>query len=94
MAQTMQVRTMSTDTTGRGLGIAVFLLGVGMLIGVFVIAYVDLVAASDGSIFQRMFNLPVTLTFKAALLLVMGVVASAIANKGIALYAAARSTEG
>lgn len=93
MAQTMQVHTMSTDTTGRGLGIAVFLLGVAMLIGVFVIAYVDLVAAGDGSIFQRMFNLPVTLTFKAGLLLVMGIVASAIANKGIALYAAARSTE-
>lgn len=90
MAQTMQVRTMGTDATGRTLGIAVFLLGVLLLLGVFAMAYRDLVAASDGSIFQQMFNLPVTLTFKAALLLVMGIVASAIANKGISLYEASR----
>jgi len=90
MAQTMPVRTTSTDAAGRGLGIAVFLLGVALLGAVFVIAYLDLVAAGDGAIFQRMFNLPVTLTFKAGLLLVMGVVASAIANKGIALYEASR----
>ncbi len=76
---------------GRVLGIVVFLLGVALLILVFVLAYRDLVAAGDGSIFQRMFNLPITLTFKAALLLVMGIVASAIANKGISLYEASRS---
>ncbi|MDR7467936.1 MAG: hypothetical protein QN141_11070 [Armatimonadota bacterium] len=94
MAQTMPVRAIATDTTGRALGIVVFLLGVAMLVGVFAIAYRDLVAAADGSIFQRMSNLPLTLSFKAALLLVMGVVASAIANKGIALYEAARPREG
>lgn len=93
MAQTMDVRTIPTDATGRTLGILVFLLGVAMLIGVFVIAYMDLVAAGNGSIFQRMFNLPITLTFKAALLLVMGIAASAIANKGIAFYEASRTRE-
>lgn len=93
MAQTMHVRTMATDTTGRTLGILVFLLGVALLLGVFVIAYMDLVAAGNGSIFQRMFNLPITLTFKAGLLLVMGIVASAIANKGIAFYEASRTRE-
>jgi len=90
MAQTMPVRAMATDATGRGLGIGVFLLGVLLLITVFTIAYRDLVAAADGSIFQRIPNLPLTLTFKAVLLLVMGLVASAIANKGISLYEAAR----
>jgi len=94
MAQTMPVRAISTDGTGRGLGIVVFLLGVAMLVGVFTIAYRDLVAAADGSIFQQMSYLPLTLSFKAALLLVMGIVASAIANKGIALYEAARPRDG
>ena len=94
MVQTMHVRTISHDSTGRSLGIGVFLLGVFMLIAVFVMAYLDLIAASDGTVFQKMFNLPVTLTFKSALLLVMGIVASAIANKGIALYEAARTRDG
>ena len=89
----MQVTAIQHDTTGRSLGIGVFVLGVAMLIAVFIMAYLDLVAAGDGSIFQKMFNLPVTLTFKSALLLVMGLVASAIANKGISLYEAARTRE-
>ena len=93
MAETMPASTGVTDAAGRLLGIVVFLAGVGMLIAVFFMAYRDLIAAGDGAIFQRMFNLPVTLTFKAGLLLVMGIAASAIANKGIALYAAARHLE-
>lgn len=88
---TMHVSSIHHDTTGRGLGIGVFLLGVFLLIAVFVMAYLDLIAAADGSIFQKMLNLPVTLTFKSALLLVMGLSASAIANKGISLYEAARN---
>ncbi|HXF81369.1 MAG TPA: hypothetical protein VNN19_01240 [bacterium] len=93
MAQTMHVTAVRYDTTGRSLGIAVFVLGVVMLIAVFVMAYLDLVAAADGSIFRRVMNLPLALTFKSALLLVMGLVASAIANKGIALYEAAQARE-
>lgn len=91
MVQTMHVETIRHDTTGRSLGIGVFVLGVLMLISVFVMAYLDLAAAADGSLFEKMLNLPVTLTFKSALLLVMGIVASAIANKGISLYEAARA---
>lgn len=93
MAETMHSRAGTTDTAGRLLGIVVFLVGVGMLVAVFFMAYRDLIAAGDGSIFQRMFNLPITLTFKAGLLLVMGIAASSIANKGIALYGAARHLE-
>lgn len=81
------------DTVGRALGIVVFLVGIGMLIAVFFIAYRDFVGVGDGSLLQRMVNLPVTLMFKAGLILVMGLAASAIANKGIALYAAARHRE-
>jgi heme/copper-type cytochrome/quinol oxidase subunit 3 len=88
----MPVRRGATDPAGRLLGMVVFLIGVAMLIAVFFIAYRDLIASSEG-IFQRMLNLPVTLMFKAGLLLVMGIAASAIANKGIALYAAARLVE-
>jgi hypothetical protein len=93
MAETMPARRGAADPAGRLLGIVVFLIGVAMLVAVFFIAYRDLIASGDGSIFQRMFNLPVTLLFKAGLLLVMGIAASAIANKGIALYAAARHLE-
>jgi hypothetical protein len=89
----MHVQTIRHDAAGRSLGIGVFVLGVLMLSSVFVIAYLDLVAAADGSLFEKMLNLPVTLTFKSALLLVMGIVASAVANKGIALYEAARARE-
>ena len=90
MAQTISVRQ-TVDATGKSLGIVVFLLGVAMLVAVFVLAYRDLIAASNGAVFSRLLNVPATLLFKGALLLIMGVVASAIANKGIALYQAARA---
>lgn len=90
MAQTISVRPVATDAAGKGLGIVVFLLGVAMLVAVFVLAYLDLIATADGSIFSHLFNLPATLLFKGALLLIMGIVGSAIANKGITLYQAAR----
>lgn len=78
------------DRTGRALGIAVFLLGVVLLVVVFALAYRDLIAAVDGVTFSRLLTLPAMLIFKGSLLLVMGLVASAISNKGIALYDAAR----
>jgi hypothetical protein len=84
------VRPAAADGVGRTLGIAVFLLGVALLVVVFGLAYRDLIAAVDGVTFSRLLALPATLVFKASLLLVMGLVASAIANKGIALYRAAR----
>ena len=61
-----------------------------MLVVVFGLAYRDLIASEDGVAFSRILSLPGALFFKGALLLVMGVVASAIANKGIALYQSAR----
>jgi len=81
------------DTTGKALGVVVFVLGVLLLITVFVLAYRDLIAADDASLFTRLVNLPMALLFKGALLFIMGVVASAIANKGIALYQASRGPE-
>lgn len=87
----MSVRPATVDGAGKGLGIAVFILGVGMLVAVFVLAYVDVMALADGTLASRLFNLPAALIFKAALLLIMGIVGSAIANKGIALYQAART---
>ena len=91
MAQTMSVRSAASDGTGKTLGIAVFVLGVAMLIAVFVHAYLDLIAVADGASLSRLFSLPAALVFKAALLLIMGIVGSAIANKGIALYQASRA---
>ena len=64
-----------------------------MLIGVFVLAYLDLVAGAQASALSRLLNLPATLLYKGALLFIMGIVSSAIANKGIALYQAARPIE-
>ena len=93
MAEATPGRMGKADTAGRMLGIVVFLVGVGLLLAVFLLAYRDLIVADDGSIFRQMFNLPLTLAFKAGMLLVMGIASSAIANKGIALYAAARHTE-
>lgn len=81
------------DQTGKVLGVVVFILGVVLLLAVFVLAYQDLIAADDASFFSRLVNPPTTLLFKGALLLIMGIVASAIANKGVALYQASRGPE-
>lgn len=91
MAQTISVQSAPADMPGKALGIGVFVLGVAMLITVFVLAYLDLVAVANGPSLSRLFSLPVALVFKAALLLIMGIVGSAIANKGIALYQASRT---
>lgn len=85
------VRT--ADSTGKVLGVVVFLVGVVLLITVFALAYRDLIASDDASLFSRLVNLPLVLLFKGALLFIMGIVASAIANKGIALYQASRGPE-
>jgi len=71
-------------------GLVVFGLGVGLLLGVFGLAYRDLVAASDGMTLSRLLATPAVLVVIGALLVIMGAVASAIANKGVALYQAAR----
>ncbi len=78
------------DPPGKWLGIVVFVLGVVLLLAVFGFAYRDLVASGDASAVAQLLSIPAVLVFKGTLLFVMGVVASAIANKGIALYQAAR----
>jgi len=81
------------DRPGKWLGIVVFALGVGLLLLVFFFAYHELIASPDGGTVSALLAQPTLLAFKGALLLVMGFVASAIANKGIALYQAARGFE-
>ncbi len=77
------------DPAGKWLGIVVFVLGVALLVTVFGFAYRELVASGDRTASQLVAE-PAVLLFKTGLLFVMGFVASAIANKGVALYQAAR----
>lgn len=89
------------DQAGRGAGIAVFVLGVLLLVGVFYMAYEELVASgslegpppassSAGlSAGRSAVDQALLVATKGLFLLVMGFIASAIANKGIGLYQAA-----
>ncbi len=92
--QVITVRSAAADAAGKTLGIGVFVLGIAMLVAVFGLAYRDLIATADGQTVSRWMALPGALVFKSGLLLIMGVVASAIAGKGIALYEAARQEAG
>ena len=91
--QVITVRSAAADTAGKSLGIAVFVLGIALLVAAFTFAYRDLVASTDGATFSQWSALPGALVFKSGLLLIMFVIASAIANKGIALYQAARQPQ-
>ena len=80
------------DQAGRVSGIAVFALGVVLLLVVFYLAYLELVAsgALAGTAGGRSAgDLAFFVGAKALFLFLLGFVASAIANKGIALYEAA-----
>ena len=80
------------DRTGRGTGIAVFGIGVLLLLVVFYLAYLELVAsgALAGTAGGRSFgDTALFIAAKGLFLFLLGFVASAIANKGIALYQAA-----
>lgn len=80
------------DRTGRIGGIAVFVVGVLLLIAVFYLAYLELIAsgALAGTAGDRPAgNLVLLVAAKGLFLVLLGFVASAIANKGIALYEAA-----
>jgi hypothetical protein len=87
----------STDSTGRWLGLAVFLLGVAILLFVFVTAFRDLSAA--GVLGQL--SAPARearadwwgLAVKGVFLVVMLAAGAMIANRGIGLYAVARGTD-
>ena len=86
------------DPAGRWLGLVVFLLGIVILIAVFVIVYRDLVGA--GVLGQLTSPSPAAqadadlraLATKGVLLFLMCYVGSAVAGRGIGLYAASRAT--
>lgn len=80
------------DRAGRISGIAVFALGVLLLLLVFYLAYLELVAsgALAGTAGGRSAgDMALFVAAKGLFLFLLGFVASAIANKGIALYQAA-----
>lgn len=84
------------DQAGRIGGIAVFALGVLLLLLVFYLAYLELVAsgALAGTAGARSAgDVALFVGAKALFLFLLGFVASAIANKGIALYEAAGGSE-
>lgn len=83
----------AVDTAGRRTGLAVFVVGVLLLLGVFYLAYVELVASgavTSPAVSQAAL---VVVATKALFLFLMGFVASAISNKGIGLYEAAVHAE-
>jgi hypothetical protein len=86
------VAVLVRDRAGRVSGILVFALGVALLLVVFYLAYIELVAsgALAGTAGGRSAgDMALFVAAKALFLFVLGFVASAIANKGIALYQAA-----
>jgi hypothetical protein len=88
--------SVAPDRTGRISGIAVFGLGVLLLLVVFYLAYLELIAsgALAGSAGGRSAGeLALYVAAKGLFLFVLGFVASAIANKGIALYQAAGGSD-
>ncbi len=93
----MQNARPEDDTTGKWLGLGVFLLGIIFLIMVFFLAYRDL--TGSGVLGQLASPSPsvestaalLTLGVKFVLFVVLAYVGSAVAGRGIGLYAASRS---
>ncbi len=84
------------DRTGRVTGMGVFVLGVVLLLVVFYLAYLELVApgALAGTLPGRSTgDTALLIATKGLFLFLLGFVASAMANKGIALYQAAGSIQ-
>lgn len=83
----------AVDPAGRRTGLAVFVVGVLLLLAVFYLAYLELVASgavTSPAVSQAALLVVAT---KALFLFLMGFVASAISNKGIGLYEAAVHAE-
>jgi hypothetical protein len=90
------------DTTAKWVGLLVFLLGIAFLVLVFILAYKDLTGA--GVLGRLMAPLPTvegraapeantalqTLAVKAVLFFLMAYIGSAVAGRGIGMYAASR----
>jgi len=92
----MQMARMD-DTTARGIGLGVFLLGIVFLIVVFVLAYRDLTGAGVlGQVASATAPREAgaawwTLAVKGVLFFLMAYVGWAVAGRGIGLYAASRA---
>ena len=84
----------AVDGAGRGAGLAVFILGVLLLLAVFFLAYLELVASGALASPASGQSGLILLATKGVFLFLMGFVASAISNKGIGLYQAAIHAEG
>ena len=93
----MQNARPADESTGKWLGLGVFVLGIVFLIVVFFLAFRDLMAAgvlgqlSSPSPSLEATSAIVSLGVKFVLFVVLGYVGSAVAGRGIGLYAAARS---
>jgi hypothetical protein len=87
------------DSAGRWLGLAVFVLGIVFLVLVFTLAYRDLTGAGVlGQLASPSATVAAesalrTLVIKAVLFFLMAYVGSAVAGRGIGLYAAARAAD-
>ena len=86
---------LARDHTGRVSGIAVFAIGILLLLLVFYLAYLELIAsgALAGAAGRPAGDFALFVAAKGLFLFLLGFVASAIANKGIALYQAAGGAE-
>jgi hypothetical protein len=82
------------DRAGRAAGIAVFVLGVCLLLVVFYLGYLEVIAsgALAGPPGRPAGDVALFIAAKGLFLFVLGFVASAIANKGISLYQASGGT--
>ncbi len=83
------------DGAGRSAGMTVFVLGVLLLLAVFGLAYVQLVASgalAESVAARSMGDTILMVASKGLFLFLLGFIASAVANKGIALYQAAMIT--
>ncbi|MCL6499467.1 MAG: hypothetical protein K6U07_05530 [Firmicutes bacterium] len=84
-----------TDAPGRVLGLAVFVLGVVLLLFVFYVAYTELTGNSLSQVARPPqggpdMGLALALVLKAIFLFLLGYLASGIAGRGIGLYQASR----
>lgn len=87
------------DSAGKWLGLAVFILGIAFLVLVFNFAYKDL--TGSGVLGQLASPSPSvaadaalrTLAIKGVLLVLMAYVGSAVAGRGIGMYAASRTPD-
>jgi hypothetical protein len=93
----MQRAQPADEPTGKWVGLGVFLLGIVFLVVVFIVAFRDLMAAgvlgqlSGPSPSLEATSALVSLGVKFVLFLVLAYVGSAVAGRGIGLYAASRA---